>query len=70
MKKKIIALSLLAATFAFTSQSMNLYATSGEEAAKSEANYELTRNTFENTTNGLVFNRLKWEHLTIMLFQF
>ena len=57
MKKKIIALSFLAATFAFTSQSMNLYAISAEEAAKSEANYEWTRTTFENTNDGLVFKQ-------------
>lgn len=57
MKKKLITLSLLAACFAFTSQSTNLYAISGEEAAKSESNYDLTRTTFEKTNDGLVFSQ-------------
>lgn len=58
MKRKIITLSLLTACFAFTSQSLTLYAASSpEEAAKEETNYELTRTTFEKTNDGLVFKQ-------------
>lgn len=58
MKRKLITLSLLAACFSFTIQSMTAYAQlSGVEAAKSQENWELTRTTFEVTDKGLVLNQ-------------
>ncbi|MCI5745566.1 MAG: hypothetical protein MR270_04715 [Erysipelotrichaceae bacterium] len=58
MKKKLIVLSLLTACFAFTTQSTLAYAQqSGEVAAKTLDNWDLTRTTFEVTKEGLVFNQ-------------